>query len=417
MMHKSIVIRRKRMKKLLVVLLSLTMVVGLVGCTKKVEPAQGVTDTEILIANCAATSGPYSAVGIPFLAGIEAYLKYVNDAGGVDGRTIKFIHTDDEFNAEKGLACVNTMINDEKIFAFVGHFGTPVVAATLDTLKESGIPAVYFATGIGQLYAEKATDEDMNRNIMPVQPIYINEGKIMVARAKGDFNATKVGIIYTNDDAGKNMLEGAEAQAALAGVTLVKAQVEPGQADVSAAVTTIINGNVDFIIGAAIQATIPIIVKELANQNNTKDLITTYVNVSPAISNSFVREIAGKFDVYGSGWVSLVGEPNLTNYNTYAANISAEYAANAYAMTGWIAAYFFVEGLKRLEGEVPTWESYIDAMESAPISNPFGGVIDFADGQRTGTQEMNLSMATLTGDVAGWTVVEPLANIDTILGN
>ena len=141
------------------------------------------------------------------MQGINAYLKYVNDAGGVDGRTIKFIHTDDEFNAEKGLACVNTMINDDKIFAFVGHFGTPVVAATLDTLKESGIPSVYFATGIGQLYAEKATKADNNRNIMPVQPIYINEGKIMVARAKGDFGATKVGIIYTNDDAGKNMLQ------------------------------------------------------------------------------------------------------------------------------------------------------------------------------------------------------------------
>jgi len=404
------------MKKLLVVLLSLTMVTGLVGCAKKVVPAQGVTDTEILIANCAATSGPYSAVGIPFLAGIEAYLKYVNDAGGVAGRKIKFIHTDDEFNAEKGLACVNTMINDEKIFAFVGHFGTPVVAATLATLKESGIPAVYFATGIGQLYAEKATDEDKNRNIMPVQPIYINEGKIMVARAKGDFKATKVGIIYTNDDAGKNMLQGAEAQAALDKVTLVKAQVEPGQADVSAAVLTIVNAKVDFIIGAAIQATIPIIVKELANQNNTKDVITTYVNVSPAIANSFVNQIAGKFDVYGSGWVSLVGEPNLTNYKTYTSNIDAAYAANAYAMTGWIAAYFFVEGLKRLDKKVPTWADYIDAMESAPIKNPFGGEIDFGDGKRTGTQEMNLSKATVTAGVAGWTVTKPLANIDTILG-
>ncbi len=403
------------MKKLLVVLLSLTMVVGLVGCAKK-APSQGVTDTEVLIGNCAATSGAFSAVGIPFLAGINAYLKYVNDAGGVDGRTIKFIHTDDEFNAEKGLACVNTMINDDKIFAFVGHFGTPVVAATLDTLKESGIPSVYFATGIGQLYAEKATKADNNRNIMPVQPIYINEGKIMVARAKGDFGATKVGIIYTNDDAGKNMLQGAESQATLAGVTLVKAQVEPGQADVSAAVTTIINAKVDFVIGAAIQATIPIIVKELAKQNSNADLITTYVNVSPAIAKSFVNEIAGKFDVYGSGWVSLVGEPNLTNYKTYAANIAAEYAANAYAMTGWIAAYFFVEGLKRLEGKVLTWDAYINAMESAPIKNPFGGEIDFGAGKRTGTQEMNLSKATLTDGVAGWTVVKPLANIDTILG-
>lgn len=64
------------------------------------------------------------------------------------------------------------------------------------------------------------------------------------------------------------------------------------------------NANVDFVIVGAIQATMPTIVKEMASQGMTVPAITTYVNVSPAISEQVATDIAGKFDVYGNGWVS-----------------------------------------------------------------------------------------------------------------
>jgi len=95
------------LKKFVLLLISVLVVSSLVACSPAEEEvkevaAQGITDTEVLIANCAATSGAFAAVGVPFIAGIEAYLKIVNDAGGVDGRTIKFLHQDDEFDPDKG---------------------------------------------------------------------------------------------------------------------------------------------------------------------------------------------------------------------------------------------------------------------------------------------------------------------------
>lgn len=401
------------MKKIVVVLLSIMLLGSMAACAKKEVAAQGVTDKTVTIANCAATSGAFAPVGVPFIEGIKAYLAYVNKAGGVNGRTIEFKHVDDEFDPVKGKACLDAFINDDKVFAIVGHFGTPVVGATLQDLKDSGIPAVYFATGIGQLYAQKATKEDKNLNIFPVQPIYKTEGQIMVARAVGTFKAKKIGIISTSDDAGKDILAGAKLKAAELKVELVEVQVAAGATDVSAAVTTIKNAGVDFVIGAAIQATIPTIVKELAAQNVNKDVITTYVNVSPAIAKTFAEQIAGKFDVYGSGWVAF-DAAHKANIDLYAANIDATYAANAYAMTGWIAAYFFVEGLKRVEGTV-TWDKYIAAMEKSPITNPFGGVINFANGARLGTQEMNLSKVDPTSATM-WKEVKPLENMNSILG-
>ena len=127
------------MKKILSTLLVLMMVFSLFACapqaettaseqpaateateeaaapeaTAAAEPQQGVTDTEVLIANSIAVSGAYAPVGIPFKYGMEAYFKMVNDNGGIAGRTIKYIHTDDEFSPEKGIAAFEKFYYDD----------------------------------------------------------------------------------------------------------------------------------------------------------------------------------------------------------------------------------------------------------------------------------------------------------------
>lgn len=380
-----------------------------------VENAQGVTDTEVLVANTAAVSGAYASVGLPFLAAIEAYFEMVNSEGGIDGRKITFLHEDDEFDPQKGRAYLQQMVEDEKVFAIVGHFGTPVVSATLDDLKSYGIPSVYFATGIGQLFAENATTNEEGYNIFPIQPLYITEGQVMVARGVGNFDAKKIGVIYTNDDAGMNMLEGAEAKAAELGVELVSAQVTPGATDVSAAVTSIKGEGVDFVIVAAIQATMPTIVKEMANQNMTVPAITTYVCAAVSITEQIAADIAGKFDVYASSW-KIRDEDHADDVAAFTEWMPEEYVENTDAESGWVAAHVFCEGLRRLEGEAVTWESYMAALEEAPIEIPFGGSIDFSNGQRMGVQSMLLSKCNPDVE-GGWEVVYPMEDMATIVAN
>ena len=380
--------------------------------SEKVEMAQGVTDSSVKVGNSAATSGAYAPVGGPFNAGIQAYFDMINDGGGVNGREIEFVHQDDEFDPAKGKAALQTLVDDEEVFALVGHFGTPVIAATLGDIADYGIPAVYFAAGIGDLYNAKA--EGVERMIMPVQPIYTTEGEMMLSRAVGDYDAEKVGIIYTNDDAGLDMLEGAEKKADELGVELVSEQVAAGATDVSAAVNSVVSSDVDFVIAASIQDTLPTIIKALVAQGSKADLITSYVNVDASIAQQVWSDIEGNFDVYGNGWVDLTtdeAQESLAQMNEW---IDSEYENNVYAMTGWIAGTFFTEGMERLGDDTPTWEAYVDAMEEAPIDNPFGGVIDYSDGQRVGTQEMNLSR--IEGETA-WVEVQPLKGISEILGN
>lgn len=401
---------KKSLKSLALVLIAGLVLTACGTAEKNSESAQGVTETTVTVGNTAAISGAYAPVGAPYNAGIKAYFEKVNEAGGINGREIKFVHQDDEFDPAKGKAALQSLVEDEKVFALVGHFGTPVVAATLDDIRDYGIPAVYFATGIGQLYNEKAEGDE--RVIFPVQPIYITEGEMMVSRGVGNFSAKKIGIIYTNDDAGKDMLTGAEKKAEELGVDLVAEQVSAGATDVSAAVTSILKEKPDFIIGASIQATFPTIAKALAAQGNEADVITSYVNVDASIADQVWQDIEGKFDVLGNGWVDLTSPESVENLATMNEWLEADYQSNVYAMTGWIAANFFVEGLTRVGEEPLTWENYLNAMEESPINNPFGGEIDYTDGKRVGTQEMNLSKIISSTE---WEEVEPLTGIEEIL--
>src|SRR5574344_1535849 len=96
------------------------------------------------------------------------------------------------------------LVETDHVFALVGHFGTNTVGATLDYLKEKGVPMVYAATGIADLYQEGATGNDAV--IYPVQPIYSAEGRVLLARAVASkdnsvgLGGTKIGVIATTDD-------------------------------------------------------------------------------------------------------------------------------------------------------------------------------------------------------------------------
>lgn len=140
---------------------------------------QGVTEDTIKVGNTAATSGAFAGVGVPFNEAIKAVFAEVNAAGGIGGREIEFITYDDGFNAANGLTYTEKLIEEDEVFALVGHFGTPTVGATLDLIQEVGIPMVYAATGINALYFY----ESVGNPVMAVQPIYRTDGRMMAARA------------------------------------------------------------------------------------------------------------------------------------------------------------------------------------------------------------------------------------------
>jgi ABC-type branched-subunit amino acid transport system substrate-binding protein len=368
--------------------------------------AQGVTDTTIKIGNAATVSGGFAVVGIPFNAGIKTRLMEAN-ATPIDGRTIEFVTYDDGGLASQGAQLTEKLVEDDKIFALVGHFGTWTVGQTLPYIRDKGIPMVYAATGINSLFFESSPGNP----IFAVQPIYRTEGRIMVARVfkEADLFGTvaKLGVIYTTEDAGYSMLVGIEEQAATMNKTsaLVKQGVVAG-GDYSAAVIAMKDAGVDAVIVATTQVYFQGIVTAMAANALIKPVVTSYV--SAAATYIPAAAVNQGIDIYTNAWVDILSEAGAADFATFTESINAAitaeaisaleggYALNpalvAFAIAGYVAADVFVTGLERLaaDDKVVNWENYIDALESAPVEFPLGGPIDFTNGKRHGLDSLSL---------------------------
>lgn len=414
----------KKILKVVLLIAIMAMLAGLVACSGDDESphSQGVTDSAVYVGNTAAVSGIFAGVGQPFNDGILAYFYRVNNAGGVHGRRIEFVHHDDGFDAATGLAFTEALIHDDEVFAIVGHFGTGTVGATLDMIKDVGIPAVYFASGIGALYSESAHTTAEGQGLFPVQPIFTMEGRVLVARLVEEYDARRIGVIFSSDEAGFDMLDGITSQAArLQGVTIYSEQIAPLQADVSSAVLRMIAEDVDAVIIATIQGTLPIVVNSIIAQGLDVPVITSYVSADATTLAGFAADYSGAgatFPIYATAWLDIFTADGgfVPDFYDFAAGVT-EFGEpglvdNAFAMAGWIAGSVFVQGLQAIQGDYITWDAYIEAMERITVNLPMGGTLDFANGMRTGTGAMALVRADM--ETGLWVTERPIETLESI---
>ena len=452
---------KKTLKLILALVLVASMAFGMISCglipglgdKTPDQAAQGV-DTEnhvIHIGNTAATSGAFAAVGVPFNYAQEAYLWYFeNHLGGytdAEGNkySFEFHHYDDGFDGVAGANYTKKLVEEDKVFALVGHFGSNTVSATVDYLEEQGIPMVYGVCGVSDLY-------NTEKNIMTVQPIYDTEGQSMVATAfasveAGGLAATKLGVISTTDEAGKGMLNGIkiEVNKLGKGSSVVYQEAAADATDYTAQVTALKTAGCDVVIIAANQAPFVNIANTFGTtQYENVKLLTSYVSANAATMGGLVLSgaINANREVYAGAWLvtGSVPAPEFKGWNdfveyvkimtmydkahgvelmtsadaTYGAFIAywfgaeewaaegvSPYFLNSYAMAGYVSANVFCQGLSRMSGKLLTWDDFIAAMEEAPVNVPMGKAVDYANGKRVGIDSLAVNKYAVSNLGAG----------------
>jgi len=164
----------------------------------------GVTATEIKIGNTNPYSGPASAYGTIGKA-IGAYFKKVNDEGGINGRKINYITYDDAYTPPKTVEMVRRLVEQDQVALLFQTLGTPPNSAIHKYVNQQKVPHLFVATG-----ATKWNDPQHFPWTMGYQPNYQTEGKIYAAYVLKNVPDAKVGILYQNDDYGKDYLKGFE---------------------------------------------------------------------------------------------------------------------------------------------------------------------------------------------------------------
>jgi branched-chain amino acid transport system substrate-binding protein len=167
---------------------------------KKYGP--GVTDTEIKIGNIMPYSGPASAYGVIGKTE-QAYFNKINAEGGINGRKINFISYDDAYSPPKAVEQARKLVESDEVLLIFNSLGTPSNSAIHKYMNSKKVPQLFVATG-----ATKWNDPKNFPWTMGWQPNYQSEGRIYAKYILKEKPNGKIGILYQNDDYGKDYLKG-----------------------------------------------------------------------------------------------------------------------------------------------------------------------------------------------------------------
>ena len=179
--------------------IALTLAFPVAG-QKKYDP--GASDAEIKIGNTNPYSGPASAYGTIGKT-IAAYFKMVNEQGGINGRKVNFISYDDGYSPPKTVEMARKLVEQDQVLFLFQTLGTPPNTAIHKYMNMRKVPQLHVATG-----ATKWNEPKDFPWTMGWQPNYQDEAKIYAQHLMKQRPNAKIGILYQNDDYGKDYLKG-----------------------------------------------------------------------------------------------------------------------------------------------------------------------------------------------------------------
>jgi len=162
----------------------------------------GASDTEIKIGQTMPYSGSLSAYGIIGRTE-EGYFRMINEQGGINGRKINLISLDDGYSPPRTVEQTRKLVEEEQVLFVFQALGTPPNTAVHKYMNAKKVPQLFVATG-----ATKWGDPEHFPWTIGWQPNYQTESRIYAAYVLKNHPNAKIGILFQNDDYGKDYLKG-----------------------------------------------------------------------------------------------------------------------------------------------------------------------------------------------------------------
>jgi branched-chain amino acid transport system substrate-binding protein len=405
-------IRRREMTLMLA-----TLVVAGAGCEKR-EPTgsglssaagsaapapatpsgpPGITADTIKLGSWGPLSGPAASWGV-VLHGMNAYFKHINDSGGIHGRKIQFIYRDDQYSPAKTPAVVRELVEKEQVFAIVGGIGTANGRAVADYLEEKGVP--FFTPSSG----DKFWSEGGKKNVYTVFPKYVSEAEILGDYVGRELKAKKVGVLYQDDDFGKQGLEGVKKGIGkhAGSQVVVEVSCQPVDTDLSGQASKVAEAKVDALVLYAAPKQAVTLVKTLEAQKKKPQLVTSFVLSDPIM-----------FKLAGDSWegtitsaASMLPDSDHEAVKLYR-DVLEKYGAGKipvgnFSMAGFLFAMPLVEAMNKA-GKDLTREKLYEALNTfdnwkGPLlhwkgDEGMGPAITFKTDKRLGNDQIFLAKA------------------------
>ena len=346
------------------------------GATAASSADPGITDKTILLGGTAPLSGPASAYA-SVARGANAYFKYANARGGVNGRTINYKYLDDAYNAAQSVQVTRQLVEQDKVFAVFNSLGTEQNAAVRAYLNQAKVPQLFVASGATTF----GRDYKQYPWTIGFQPSYQSEGWIYgkyLARTKP---GAKVAVLFQNDSYGKDLLFGLKQGIARSTVKVVAAQpYEVTATDVQSQIAQLKSSGANVL---ALFATPKFAIQGYAFANRQNWLPLIINNAVSSASNIMALASEGGTNRAVENSVSLVylKDPTDAKWRNDAAmrlyrTIMARYAKGAnvkdvYHVYGMAVAYETVKVLKAAGQNLTRATLMAQVRKLNDSSNPF----------------------------------------------
>ena len=246
-------------------------------CRQRAEEIRsGATDTEIKIGNIMPYSGPASAYAT--IGKTEAaYFNKLNTEGGINGRKINFISYDDGYSPPKTVEQARKLVESDEVLLIFNPLGTPGNTAIQKYMNTKKVPQIFVSTG-----AAKWNDPKNFPWTMGWQPNYQTEARIYAAYILKNHPGKTIGVLYQNDDFGKDYIiglrDGLGDQASK--LIVIESSYETASPTVDSQVVQIKGANPDIFINIATPKFAAQAIKKVAELNWHPIHFLTNVSVS-----------------------------------------------------------------------------------------------------------------------------------------
>ena len=245
---------------------------------------QGVSKNEIVLGSIQDLSGPIAGFGKQVRLGMMLRVDEINEQGGVHGRKIKLVVEDSAYDPKKAVLAAQKLVNQDKIFAMIGHIGTAQNMAAMPVQFEKNVINFFPVTAAREMY------EPFHRLKYSFAATYYDQMRLSLPKLVKEKNAKKVCAIYQDDEFGLEVVRGAEEGLKTMGMAMAeKTSFKRGATDFSSQVAKMKAAGCDFVaLGTIIRETIGTIA-----ESRKTGFSPTFMGTSAAYTD-LIHRLGGK---------------------------------------------------------------------------------------------------------------------------
>src|SRR5215471_15394813 len=229
--------------------------VGLVIPATAGESVRGVTDNEIVIGTYTDLSGVTAVWGVNDVNAYRMAFDQANAAGGINGRKIRYIVEDMQYQVPRAVQAANKLINRDDVFIMVSNAGTPMNNATMPEQLAKGVPNIFPYSGARSMYSP------LHHMKFGYSASYYDMERAGVKLFAEKYGKKRICAMSQDTDFGRDVMDGAHDQLKAMNMQLVAETLhKPTDTDFSAPVAKLRDAGCDLVLlGTIVRDTVQIV--------------------------------------------------------------------------------------------------------------------------------------------------------------